>query len=402
MALKSWHGLCKLELQKTKSEIALSEQKDGLISRIKEKKMKKLFALILALIMVFTMVACGNGEEAVSGEGEYPTMKLTLAGLDGPDTAKAHDLRIFADLVTEKSGGTITFQEYWEASLGVATANLDTIGQGIADVGTVCTLYTPTQLPLSQITYCVPFAPDDVTMASELMVRIAEKHPEFYDEYEKNGTVCLAWKGNEPYKLYSKNGFTTIDEFDGKNITLGGVYYVPWFESIGAVPVSAPAADLYQTVKNNLAVGSFVYDSIYCDFKLYEVEAYCLEVGLGARNCDVIAFSKDKWETLDEKTQALLKECATEAMGQFHEWENDQMAGWVDEMKANGVEFATLSDADKDRWAETALAYKDTLQSWISDATEAGYDGAAIISDYLKIGEDLGYEWHFDTSAYIK
>lgn len=366
--------------------------------------MKKLLAVFLALVMVFSLTACGN--DAGSNEGdaasEYPTMELTLAGLDSDDTAKAHDLRIFADLVTEKSGGAITFKEYWDASLGQATANLDTIGQGIADVGTVCTLYTPTQLPLSQITYCVPFAPDDVKMASDLMVKISEKYPEFYGEYEKNNLVCLAWKGNEPYKLYSKSGFKSISELKGQNITLGGVYYVPWFESIGAVPVSAPAADLYQTVKNNLAVGSFVYDSIYCDFKLYEVEANCLEIGLGARNCDVIAFNKTKWDSLDDNTKALLQECATEAMGSFHDWENEQMEGWVTEMKDNGVKFATLPDEEKEEWAKTALDYEDTLQSWINDATKAGYDGAAIMSDYLKIGEDLGYEWHFDTSKYIK
>ena len=364
--------------------------------------MKKVLAIILAMIMVFSMAACSSEGEQAEGNGEYPTLKLTCAGLDSADTAKAHDLELFMDLVTEKSGGSITFQEYWDASLGVATANLDTIAQGIADVGTVCTLYTPTQLPLSQITYCVPFAPDDVEMAAELMYQISEKYPEFYEEYEKNNVVCLAWKGNEPYKLYSKKGFTTIDDLKGKNITLGGVYYVPWFESVGAVPVSAPAADLYQTIKNNLAVGSFVYDSIYCDYKLYEVEANCLEVGLGARNCDTICISKKTWDSLDEKTQSLLQECADEAMGQFHEWENQQMEGWVAEMKENNVAFATLSDEDKTEWAETALAYEDTLQSWIDDATEAGYDGAAIMSDYLKIGEELGYQWVFDTSDYIK
>ena len=365
--------------------------------------MKKLFAIIMTLVMVFSMAACGSDDSNQgNADGEYPTMKLTLAALDKEDTAKAHDLKIFMDLVTEKSGGAITFNDYWSASLGVATSNLDTIGQGIADVGTVCTLYTPTQLPLSQITYCVPFAPDDVEMASELMYKISEKYPEFYAEYEKNNVKCLAWKGNEPYKLYSKKGFKTVSDLKGKNITLGGVYYVPWFESVGAVPVSAPAADLYQTVKNNLAVGSFVYDSIYCDFKLYEVEANCLEVGLGARNCDVIAFNKAKWDSLDEKTQALLQECADEAMGNFHDWENEQMDAWVTEMKDNGVEFATLSDEDKASWAKTALDYEDTLESWTSDATKAGYDGAAIMSDYLKIGEELGYEWHFDTSKYIK
>ena len=59
------------------------------------------------------------------------------------------------------------------------------------------------------------------------------------------------------------------------------------------------------------------------------------------------------------------------------------------------------NEEDKAKWAETALAYQDTLQSWIDDATAAGYDGAAIMADYLKNGEEMGYTWVFDTSKYM-
>ena len=150
---------------------------------------------------------------------------------------------------------------------------------------------------------------------------------------------------------------------------MGGVYYIPWFQSIGAVPVNAAAADLYQTIKTGVASGSFVYDSIYCNYKLYEVEDYCLQVGLGARNNNVLCFNKDMWESLDEKTQQLFQECADEA---------------------------------KAEWAETALGYQDTLQTWIDEVTALGYDGAGIMSAYLQAGEELGYEWHFDTTPYIQ
>lgn len=369
--------------------------------------MKKRISITVALIMILstTMFGCGSKDPTPNegnGSGDYQELKLTCAALDSEDTAKAHDLKIFMDLVTEKSGGSITFTEYWDASLGKATDNLSTLGTGIADVGTVCTLYTPSQLPLSQITYCVPFAPSDPDMASQLMYKISEKYPEFYKEYENNNVECLAWKGNEPYKLYSKKTITTLDQLDGMKITLGGVYYVPWFESQGAVPVTAAAADLYQTIKTGVASGSFVYDSIYCDFKLYEVEANCLDLGIGARNCDTICINKDVWDGLNENTQKLLQECADEAMSQFQTWEADQMEGWVTEMKSNGVTINTLSDDDKATWAQEALACEDTLESWIADANKSGYNGEAIMSDYLKAGEEVGYEWPFDTSKYIK
>lgn len=336
------------------------------------------------------------------GDVTYPTMKLSVAALDSADKAKAHDIQLFTDLVTERSGGAITFDVYYNAQLGKATDNLTTIGSGIADLGTVCTLYTPSNLPLSQITYCIPFAPSDPNLAAQLMYRVSQEHPEFYGEYEKNGVVCLAWKGNEPYKLYSKNSITSTSQLNGMKLTLGGVYYIPWFESIGAVPVSAPAADLYQTIKTGVATGSFVYDSIYCDYKLYEVEDYCLEVGLGARNNDTICINKAVWDSLDDATKTLFQACADEAMAEFQQWEQEQMDGWVEEMKSNGVTISPLSDEEKASWAETALTYQDTLQTWIDDVTALGYDGAAIMSTYIKAGEELGYTWAFDTAPYIQ
>ena len=180
------------------------------------------------------------------------------------------------------------------------------------------------------------------------------------------------------------------------------MYYIPWFQSIGAVPVNAAAADLYQTIKTGVASGSFVYDSIYCNYKLYEVEDYCLQVGLGARNNNVLCFNKDMWESLDEKTRQLFQECADEAMAEFQDWQQSEMDGWEQEMLDNGVTISTLSDEAKAEWAETALGYQDTLQTWIDEVTALGYDGAGIMSAYLQAGEELGYEWHFDTTPYIQ
>lgn len=374
---------------------------------------KALCALLSATFLLLAGCGGGNGgnptpdaqqpnDGGSNGEVSYPQRTLTVAALDSADTAKAHDIQLFTDLVTERSGGAITFNVQYDALLGKATDNLSTIGTGIADLGTVCTLYTPSQLPLSQITYCIPFAPSDPELAAQLMYKVSEAHPEFYTEYENNGVVNLGWKGNEPYKLYSKNQITSVSQLNGMKMTLGGVYYIPWFESVGAVPVNAPAADLYQTIKTGVATGSFVYDSIYCDYKLYEVEDFCLEVGLGARNNDTICVNKALWDSFDENTKALFQSCADDAMAEFQKWEAEQMASWVSEMESNNVTISPLSDQEKSDWAETALNYTDTLQMWIDEVTGLGYDGAAIMSTYLQAGQDLGYTWAFDTAPYIQ
>lgn len=368
-------------------------------------KKKIACAVLGAMLLGLSLTACGNADNPSTGEiteSGYPKREFIVAAIDSHDKTSAHEIEIFTNLVTERSGGAITFKVFYDNLLGKATDNLNTLSSGIADLGTVCTLYTPSNLPLSQITCCVPFAPDDPVLAAKLMYKVSEAYPEFYEEYEKNNVVCLGWKGNEPYKLYSKGPIEELAQLKGKKITLGGVYYIPWFQSIGAVPVNAAAADLYQTIKTGVASGSFVYDSIYCNYKLYEVEDYCLEVGLGARNNNVLCFNKDMWESLDEKTQQLFQECADEAMAEFQDWQQSEMDGWEQEMLDNGVTVSTLSDEAKAEWAETALGYQDTLQTWIDEVTALGYDGAGIMSAYLQAGEELGYEWHFDTTPYIQ
>ena len=89
-------------------------------------------------------------------------------------------------------------------------------------------------------------------------------------------------------------------------------------------------------------------------------------------------------------------------MAEFQDWQQSEMDGWEQEMLDNGVTISTLSDEAKAEWAETALGYQDTLQTWIDEVTALGYDGAGIMSAYLQAGEELGYEWHFDTTPYIQ
>ena len=116
----------------------------------------------------------------------------------------------------------------------------------------------------------------------------------------------------------------------------------------------------------------------------------------------MLCFNKDDVESLDEKTQQLFQECADEAMAEFQDWQQSEMDGWEQEMLDNGVTISTLSDEAKAEWAETALGYQDTLQTWIDESQPWPMTAPGIMSAYLQAGEELGYEWHFDTTPYIQ
>ena len=133
-------------------------------------KKKIACAVLGAMLLGLSLTACGNADNPSTGEiteSGYPKREFIVAAIDSHDKTSAHEIEIFTNLVTERSGGAITFKVFYDNLLGKATDNLNTLSSGIADLGTVCTLYTPSNLPLSQITYCVPFAPDDPVLADQ-------------------------------------------------------------------------------------------------------------------------------------------------------------------------------------------------------------------------------------------
>lgn len=80
--------------------------------------MKKVIALLLALTMVFALCACGasstTAQTATSGavSGNYDKVNLKLS-CNGTDTANdTTTAKLFADLVSKKSGGAVTITVY--------------------------------------------------------------------------------------------------------------------------------------------------------------------------------------------------------------------------------------------------------------------------------------------------
>lgn len=381
---------------------------------------KKLIALLLALALCAGLVACGNTDApntdtpnantpstnapSTDSDYTYPKLKLTLTA-QGAETGGINiTSRYMIDLIEEKSGGQITFEEYFNATLASGTDTLATVGEGIADAADIVTLYTVSALPLAQIAYCVPFSSDDPALEAELMMRMWEAHPEFVQEYINNGVYPLFIKGIENYGLQFnfkvEENDLSLEMFNGKKASCGGVYYHYWFDALGSTFVSGTAATVYNDLNNNLININMTYPSLVCDFKTYEVSDSYVDAKLGTRACHIWGININTWNSFDDQTKALFEECAAEAQKMYYAWLKDSTDTWMNEIKTSN-NIVAMSDELRAEWAEVALEYFDTMQLWIDTVTDLGYDGAAMMSDYLKIGQELGIEYLFDTSAYI-
>lgn len=100
--------------------------------------MKKFFALILALVMVLSLCACGAKEEAAPAEDTAATeaepIVLKIGFSTNEEDPRAKGAQLFADEIAEKTNGAVTAELYPSGQLG---GDADLINSLALDSGTV-------------------------------------------------------------------------------------------------------------------------------------------------------------------------------------------------------------------------------------------------------------------------
>ena len=99
--------------------------------------MKRLIALLVGLVMIFSLTACGGSDSGSAGGdegGESEAVTLTLAHIRPEGSSADLAIKEFCDEVTELSGGTITFEIYPASQLGDYTAVFERVMIGDVDM----------------------------------------------------------------------------------------------------------------------------------------------------------------------------------------------------------------------------------------------------------------------------
>ena len=113
--------------------------------------MKKLFALLLTLVMALSLAACGGGNGGASSSGgsssDGGAKVLRLSTHLSGDHSTMQMAAKFKDILKEKSGGTLDVEFYTDGQLGGQTENCESLKNGtvdmtIIDTGTLANYYS--------------------------------------------------------------------------------------------------------------------------------------------------------------------------------------------------------------------------------------------------------------------
>ncbi|MEO0999119.1 MAG: C4-dicarboxylate TRAP transporter substrate-binding protein [Pseudomonadota bacterium] len=289
----------------------------------------------------------------------------------------------------EGTGHTITFSEQYGGAVAGVGEELETVGIGLAEIGTVQSLFDPAKLAVQNVTYYTPFVTDDSDLINAVMGRLHREDDRMQAAYLAEG---VTWLGApieiDDYLLMTKFPVTSLADLDGKKIAAPGPA-INWLSGTGAVGVSGNLTTYYNELQTGVYDGVIVFASAALPGRLYEVAPYVTRMGLGAQHAGGLGANTAWFESQPEEVQAALIAGADAADA----WYSEQLKAAVDASFAAMAEAgATITDAPAEMREAWAAGMNNAAKVWAEDLDARGLPGTEMLTLYMETARSLGAE----------
>ena len=352
--------------------------------------LKKSFAAVLVLVMVFALTACGGGGNTTApAASEQP--QTSSAPPAQPSPAEVIELRWsiawpvgnmvnqqlgpwFAEEINKRTDGRVRITIFNGGELLDVPGTYEGVVNGIADMGTSRIGSTPGRFPI-MLAFEMPGFQFNNTYAANYTYR------EIYDKYtppDMQDTKVLWIDSGSPAVLYTKMPIHKLEDIQGRQIRADGLVAEAML-ALGATPVSFSINDAYIALQNNVADG--ILDSFrgLTENKLGEVTDYIILIrGVSPGPAFFNVMNLDKWNSLPPDIQQIFIEVSKEAVDvstkMFWDFEDRGVQFGYDE----GMQVSLLDAGEDARWIG---AINDVSQNWI-DAGDGSFDRAGMMADF--------------------
>lgn len=323
-----------------------------------------------------------------------------IAGEAGPNRgARGAALQTFADSVAEKSDGELTIDIQWGGALFKSQAALQSIGDGVADLGTVIGVYFPQELlaygiadlPLENPDAWVGMRATDEWMRTSESVqqRMADKNLVYIGAFTTSA-VNIGCKGS---------AIRTAADIKGLKVRGVGAYGKT-FSDLGANMVSMSIYDAYQGLDSGLLDCSQGYSYAVAALKQQEVMSSYTLLDWGQVGAFGLFMNKDMYDSLNAEMQGFINEAGRELADNLGELLDADNARAIETMKSAGVEIIELPAEERAILVEQGARYID---DWIERANASGLDANALLEHYRELIQKYteerdanGYPWDRD------
>ena len=339
--------------------------------------MKKLIALILAAVMAFSLVACGNSNSNTSAPSPGSASEAAPVVLKLGTTVNEEDsfhvaASKFAELVKERTNGAYTIEIYPNGALGDEAAMLESMQIGTLDAAII------TSGPF------VNFAPE---MGVLDMPFLFASNADAYKILDGDiGQELLGKLENANLKglAYAERGFRNLTnsvrpvekaaDIAGLKVrVMENEVYTATFKALGVNAVPMAWSEALTALQQGTIEGQENPVNVLYSYKLWETQKYAT-MTRHAYASAIITMSLEVFNKLPADVQEIFKSSAQEAAEYERQWVADNEAEQMQALKDNGMEIVESPDV---------ASFQAAVQSV--------YDSYPQYADYLaRIRAELG------------
>jgi TRAP-type C4-dicarboxylate transport system substrate-binding protein len=328
---------------------------------------QNLFGVIatLAAVAVFSAMVtpCAGLSEPI---------KLSYANFPPAPTFPCVQMERWKTEVEKRTDGKVRVNTFPGGTLLGAKEMMDGVIQGQADIGCLCMAYQPGRFMITNAS-SLPLGIPNARVGSQVLW-------DLYRQYKPSSFAqvkVLAMFTTAPSNIMSKVAIRSLEDIKGVDLRAsGGAAQI--LAAWGANQVGMPMSATPEALQKGVVKGLFSSLEVMKDFKFAETCKYVTVTDTVIYPFAVVMNMK-AWDRLPQDVKAVFEALAPEQSL----WTGTYMDGHV--AKANqwskqneGVEFITLSAAEKARWNQRLAPI---TEKWIGAADAAGLPGKKIVAD---------------------
>lgn len=336
--------------------------------------MKKVLSMLLVLVMMLSLAACGSEDTETGGAAEEKTTEKTVEKrvinvstkfVDNEQTAIS--LKKVVEAVNERSGGSLELQLFSSGVLPIGKDGMEQIVQGsdwilvdgVNFLGDYVPDYNAITGPFLYSSFDEYFAMMQTDLVKDLNAKAESEH----------GIKVLSLDWVFGFRSMMTNvPITNPEDMKGLNIRVPtSQLYTYTLEAMGGNPVAMPYPDTYAAIQQGVIDGVEGSIMTYYGTKQYEnVKEYSLTNHL--LGVSAVTISTKLWDELTEEERTIITE-------EFEKGKEDNLAEtlkaedeFVELLKAEGVNF---NEVDSQAFLEAAAPVYEKFPQWTPGVYEA-------------------------------
>jgi C4-dicarboxylate-binding protein DctP len=322
------------------------------------------------------------------------TLRIGAGHPNGPAVYVADTANFFVPevkrRVAEETNHTVEFVEGYGGAIAGVAETLESVQNGILDIGAYCICFEPAKLFLHNFPYYAPFGPQDSEQQMKAARATYDAVPWLTEQFESEyGQVLLGLHGWDNYHLGTTDPWDTVEDLKGVKVGGAGPN-LPWLEFAGAVPVQSTLPDGYLSLQTGVYSGWLMFPSAYLGFKFYEPSPHYTLIGFGAMGVNALTMNKRSFDRLPEDVQKIIVEVGRAYEEQAGASLNARQKSGLEGLAKVGAKIKELPEQARAGWAKSLASFPGQQAK---EADGRGMPGTEVMNAYLKAVDATGYEW---------